>query len=78
VSEVSQETQRTVDEEVRRIVDEAHRAVTQLLTEHRDKLDSLTERLLEKETLDQDEAYEAAGVPLPTRATGEEPEPATY
>ncbi len=78
VSEVSQETQRTVDEEVRRIVNEAHRAVTQLLTDNRDKLDSLTERLLEKETLDQDEAYEAAGVPLPTRATGEEPEPATY
>jgi cell division protease FtsH len=78
VSEVSQETQRTVDEEVRRIVDEAHRAVTQLLTEHREKLDSLTERLLEKETLDQDEAYEAAGVPLPARQTGEEPEPATY
>jgi cell division protease FtsH len=71
VSEVSQETQRTVDQEVRRIVDEAHRAVTQLLTDHRDKLDSLTERLLEKETLDQDEAYEAAGVPLP--APGEEP-----
>src|SRR5690349_8971629 len=77
VSEVSQETQRTVDEEVRRIVDEAHRAVTALLTEHRDKLDSLTERLLEKETLDQDEAYEAAGVPLPAKSS-EEPEPATY
>jgi cell division protease FtsH len=71
VSEVSQETQRTLDEEVRRIVDEAHRAVTALLTEHREKLDSLTERLLEKETLDQDEAYEAAGVPLP--APGGEP-----
>jgi cell division protease FtsH len=71
VSEVSQETQRTVDEEVRRIVDEAHRAVTQLLTDHRDKLESLTERLIEKETLDQDEAYEAAGVPLP--AIGGEP-----
>jgi cell division protease FtsH len=74
---VSQETQRTVDEEVRRIVDEAHRAVTQLLTEHREKLDSLTERLIEKETLDQDEAYEAANVPLPEPA-GEAPEPATY
>ena len=77
VSEVSQETQRTVDEEVRRIVNDAHREVTQLLTEQRDKLDSLTERLLEKETLDQNEAYEAAGVPLPEPA-GEEPQPATY
>jgi cell division protease FtsH len=76
-SEVSQETQRTVDEEVRRIVNDAHREVTQLLTEHREKLDSLTERLLEKETLDQDEAYEAAGVPL-TKPGSEEPEPATY
>ncbi len=70
VSEVSQATQETVDREVRRIVDEAHVAVTQLLTEHRDKLENLTERLLEKETVDQNEAYEAAGVPLPARAEG--------
>ena len=68
VSEVSQSTQQLVDHEIRRIVDEAHRVVTQLLTENRDKLDSLTERLLEKETLDQDEAYAAAGVPLPRSA----------
>jgi cell division protease FtsH len=46
----------------------------QLVNEHRDKLDTLTERLLEKETLDQDEAYEAAGVPLP--ATGDATAPA--
>jgi cell division protease FtsH len=65
VSEVSQATQQTIDQEVRRIVDEAHRAVAQLLLDNRDKLDSLTERLLEKETLDQNEAYEAAGVPMP-------------
>jgi cell division protease FtsH len=49
-----------------------------LLTDNRDKLDSLTERQLEKEPLDPDAAFVAAGVPLPTRATGEEPEPATY
>ena len=42
VSEVSESTQRLVDEEVRRIVDEAHAEVTQLLTEHRDQLDALT------------------------------------
>jgi cell division protease FtsH len=40
-----------------------------LLTEHREKLDSLTERLMEKETVDMQEAYEAAGVPMPV--TGE-------
>ncbi len=58
----SESTQRIVDEEVRRIVDEDHEAVSRLLTDHRDQLDSLTERLLAHETLDQDEAYEAAGV----------------
>ena len=62
VSEVSEATQRVVDEEVRRMVDTAHAEVTRLLTEHRAKLDSLTAALLEAETLDEGEAYEAAGV----------------
>jgi cell division protease FtsH len=62
-SEVSESTRRLVDEEVRRIVDEAHTAVARLLSEHRDKLDALTEALLAAETLDEEEAYAAAGVP---------------
>jgi cell division protease FtsH len=61
-SEVSESTQQVLDEEVRRIVDTAHDEVTRLLTEHRAKLDSLTAALLEAETLDEGEAYEAAGV----------------
>ncbi|MGH2968661.1 MAG: ATP-dependent zinc metalloprotease FtsH [Solirubrobacteraceae bacterium] len=61
-SEVSEATQQVLDEEVRRLVDTAHAEVTQLLTEHRDKLDSLTAALLEAETLDEEEAYVAAGV----------------
>ena len=65
VSEVSESTQEMIDREVRRIVDEAYENVTRLLTEHRDKLDSLTAKLLELETLDMDDAYEAAGVPVP-------------
>jgi cell division protease FtsH len=60
--EVSESTRRLVDEEVRRIVEEAHVAVTQLLSEHRDRLDSLTAALIEAETLDEDEAYAAARV----------------
>ncbi|HEX6026714.1 MAG TPA: ATP-dependent zinc metalloprotease FtsH [Solirubrobacter sp.] len=67
VSEVSEATQELIDREVRRIVEEAYGAVTNLLTENRDKLDSLTERLLELETLDMDEAYAAAGLPVPRR-----------
>jgi cell division protease FtsH len=63
VSQVSADTQKLVDQEVRRIVDEAHRDVIALLHEHRDKLDSLAAALLEHETLDEDDAYAAAGVP---------------
>jgi cell division protease FtsH len=73
VQETSDTTQQLVDAEVRRIVEEAHVAVTQLLTEHRDKLDSLTEALLREETLDQDDAYAAAGVAMPAVLVSEEP-----
>jgi cell division protease FtsH len=62
VSEVSQETQRLVDDEVRRIVEESHKQVLELLRTNRDKLDSLANALLEHETLDEDDAYAAAGV----------------
>jgi cell division protease FtsH len=62
VAEVSPETQKLVDEEVRRVVEEAHREVIALLRENRDKLDSLANALLEHETLDEEDAYAAAGV----------------
>ena len=61
-SETSESTQRLVDEEVRRLVDEAHDEVTRLLGENRDKLDSLVDALLEHETLDEPDAYAAAGI----------------
>jgi cell division protease FtsH len=51
-----------VDEEVRRIVEESYAEVLQLLTDHRDQLESLTEALLREETLDEDPAYAAAQV----------------
>jgi cell division protease FtsH len=58
----SETTQRLVDDEVRRIVEEAYAEVRQLLTDHRDQLESLTETLLREETLDEDAAYAAAQV----------------
>jgi cell division protease FtsH len=61
----SDPTQELVDREVRRIVDESERDVIKLLEEHREQLDALANALLERETLDQPEAYEVAGVPLP-------------
>src|SRR5947199_2735470 len=63
VSEVSPETQKLVDQEVRRVVDASHKEVVALLQKNREKLDSLASALLEHETLDEDDAYAAAGVP---------------
>jgi cell division protease FtsH len=69
-AEVSPDTQKLVDTEVRRIVEESHQEVTALLQQNRSKLDSLAAALLEHETLDEDDAYAAAGVPrkAPTSA----------
>jgi cell division protease FtsH len=62
VAEVSPFTQQRVDDEVRRIVDNAHQEVVALLKDNRSKLDSLADALLEHETLDEEDAYAAAGV----------------
>jgi cell division protease FtsH len=62
VAEVSPETQKLVDDAVRKIVSESHREVVGLLTENRGRLDSLANALLEHETLDEEDVYAAAGV----------------
>ncbi len=75
-SETSQETQRLVDEEVHRIVEDEHERVTRLLTEHREQLEGLAQALLKAETLDALDAYAAAGVPMPAQEFAESEEPA--
>ena len=62
VSETSEATQRLVDEEVRRIVTSAHTEVSALLRANRSNLDSLVSALLHQETLDEADAYAAAGL----------------
>jgi cell division protease FtsH len=61
-AEMSEHTQQLIDDEVRRIVEESHRRVVELIEGNRAKLDSLAQALLEHETLDEDDAYAAAGV----------------
>jgi cell division protease FtsH len=58
-------TQELVDEEVRRIVEGAEHDVILLLERERGRLEALARALLERETLDQPEAYEVAGVGPP-------------
>jgi cell division protease FtsH len=71
-AEVSPSTQKLIDDEVRRIVDDSHRDVVALLRENRGRLDSLATALLEHETLDEDDAYAAAGVGRTATAAADE------
>ncbi|SNS73220.1 cell division protease FtsH [Actinacidiphila glaucinigra] len=57
-----------IDAEMRRIVDECYGTACRLLGRHREQLDALAERLLEAETLEEGEAYEAAGIPRLAKA----------
>ena len=72
-SELSPQTQAAVDEEVQRLIENAHRAVTTLLTDHRSQLDSLAAALLAAETLDARAAYAAATVVPRSSATAGQP-----
>jgi cell division protease FtsH len=65
-------TEERVDEEVRRIIDEAEDEVTELLGRERHRLDALAEALLEHETLDQADAYRIADVDVPELAPEQE------
>jgi cell division protease FtsH len=76
VSETSQQTQWLIDQEVQRMVEQAHAEVTALLSSHRRQLNSLAHALLVAETLDAAPAYAAAGVKMPAPPEPEpEPEP---
>ena len=64
-SSVSDATRELVDSEVRRIVDECYVDAVTKLRENRDRLEALTQSLLEHETLDELDAYRAAGFERP-------------
>jgi len=57
----SEETRQIVDAEVRTIVEECYERALRLLNENRERLDNLAHALLESETLDEHDAYRAAG-----------------
>ncbi|GJM19217.1 MAG: ATP-dependent zinc metalloprotease FtsH [Phycisphaeraceae bacterium] len=55
--EYSEETARVIDQEIRRLVDEAYAAATQLLAENWHKVDAVAQALLKYETLTADEVH---------------------
>jgi cell division protease FtsH len=57
----SEHTRELVDQEVRAIIDECYDLAVNRLQENRDRLEALTQALLEHETLDEEDAYRVAG-----------------
>jgi cell division protease FtsH len=53
--EYSEETARTIDQEVRKILSETHAKVKEILSSHRQALEELAQLLLEKEVIERPE-----------------------
>jgi cell division protease FtsH len=62
----AEDTQRIVDEEIRRLLGEAEERATGLIENHREDLDRLVDLLLEQETVDGEEVYALLGRTPPT------------
>jgi cell division protease FtsH len=69
-SDLSPHTHELLDDEVHRIVEGGYDDVLSLLRGQRARLDSLAAALLERETLDEADAYAAAGVARPAEPAG--------
>src|ERR671922_2370127 len=84
----SDEIAREIDDEIRRIVEEAHQTARQVLERHRGRLDMVSDILLRRETIEREQfiellegkteeqvfGSEAPPVPLPPPAAPEAPE----
>lgn len=74
----SEETAKVIDAEVLKIIGESYDEAKQLLSAHRQQLDVLTEALLARETLNEQEILEVTGLPhAPALQTGILPHPGT-
>jgi cell division protease FtsH len=77
----SEEVAREIDDEIRRIIEEAHDTASQVLREHMDELHRISMILIERETIDKDQferllAGEAEESVFPEEAPEAAPEPA--
>jgi cell division protease FtsH len=67
--EISERTAQLVDDEVKRLVDEAYSRATDILAANRPLLDAIAAALLERETIDRDDLDRLVkGLPLPPRS----------
>lgn len=59
----SEETAKTIDAEVLKIIGESHQEARRLLTEYREQLDALAKALMDQETLDEQEILRVTALP---------------
>jgi len=68
---VAESTRELIDIEARRIVEECYEHALRRLGQHREQLESLARALLARETLDEIDAYAAAGFQPPAPSSSE-------
>jgi cell division protease FtsH len=61
----SEQTAREIDEEVKKLLDQAYTEAKEILAVHRDQLETITAELLQRETLDAATFYGLIGKPVP-------------
>jgi cell division protease FtsH len=74
----SEKVAEEIDEEVRQIIDKAYHTAKKLITEHRDRLDTIVKSLLEEETIEGDalsSVLSGGDVPPRAEAGGDTPSP---
>ena len=70
--EYSEETAREIDQEVKRLIDNAYATSSKILSGNQDKLKTLAVVLLEKETIEGDEVRRILGLPEKKSEQGEQ------
>ncbi|XP_014235285.1 AFG3-like protein 2 isoform X1 [Trichogramma pretiosum] len=69
----SESTAQLIDQEVRKMIEQAHKHTTELLTKHKEDVNKVAERLLKQEILSRDDMIELLGArPFPEKSTYEE------
>ncbi len=70
----SEEIAREIDDEIRRVIEEAHERAVQVLRDHMDELHQITELLIERETIDKDQFERLLAGEAPESVFAEEEE----
>jgi cell division protease FtsH len=67
----SEEIAREIDDEIRRVIEEAHERARRVLSEHMDELHQISELLIERETIDKDQFERLLAGEAPERVFAE-------